>query len=90
MSTCRPDISQPVIKVAQGSACPAEAHYLGVRSIFCYLAATMDDGIYFWRTEPVMSLPEDPMPPIASTPQDIRLAHRPIEQPSVLNGFMSA
>jgi hypothetical protein len=90
MSTCRPDVSQPVIKVAQGSACPAEAHYLGVRSIFRYLAATMDDGIYFWRTEAVMSLPEDPMPPIASTPHDIRLAHRPHEQPSILNGFMDS
>jgi hypothetical protein len=64
MSTCRPDVAQPVIKVAQGSACPAEAHYLGVRSIFRYLAATMDDGIYFWRTEAVMSLSEDTMPPI--------------------------
>jgi hypothetical protein len=75
MSTCRPDLCQPVIKVAQHSAAPAEVHYAAVKSIFRYLAATMDYGIYFWRTEPRMDLPEDKLPKINSTPHDIKMAN---------------
>jgi hypothetical protein len=60
MTTCHPDIAHPVVKTAQGSACQAEVHYLAVKSIFRYLAATINDGIVFWHTEAVMSLPRQP------------------------------
>lgn len=62
MTTCRPDLSQAVVKCAQGTAAPSETHYLAVRSIFCYVAATMADGIVFWRTQPRLELPTYTVP----------------------------
>lgn len=50
MTTCCLYLAQATIKLAQHSAAPAEAHYRGVKSVFWYLAATIDEGIYFWRT----------------------------------------
>jgi hypothetical protein len=52
----------------------------------------MDEGIYFWRTEPVMmDLPEDdPLPKIWSTPHDIKMAGRPKDDPLVLSGSMDS
>jgi hypothetical protein len=90
ITTCRPDIAHATVKVAQSSACPSETHYLAVRSIFCLLAATVKDGIYFWRMAPVMSLPEDPMPTIVSTPHDIRMANRPVVDPRLVHGYMDS
>jgi hypothetical protein len=40
MMTCRPDLSQAVMKCASASAAPMETHNTAVKSIFCYLAAT--------------------------------------------------
>ena len=42
MTTCRPDLSQSVVKCAQASACPSELHFKAIMSIFGYLAATID------------------------------------------------
>eukprot|EP00804_Cyclotella_cryptica_P017245 CCRYP_016804-RA/>CCRYP_016804-RA protein AED:0.21 eAED:0.21 QI:0/0/0/1/1/1/3/0/813 len=64
MVTCCPDLSQAVVKCSQASTCPSETHFLAVKSIFRYLAATIDDGIYFWRVEPRMDVPDDPLPRI--------------------------
>ena len=86
MNTCRPDIAQAVIKCAQHSACPGEVHYLAIRSILRYLAATQHDGIIFWRTQPLMDLPDDPLPTIHSTPQDLQMEGRPDEQPTIMSG----
>jgi hypothetical protein len=90
MSTCRPDLSQSVVKCAQASACPAEVHYCAVKSIFRYLAATISDGIYFWRTEPNMDLPDDPLPVVSSTPHDIELMNRPVDVPHLTHGYMDS
>ncbi|KAL7480722.1 hypothetical protein ACHAW6_006383 [Cyclotella cf. meneghiniana] len=68
MTTCRPDLAQAMVKLSQHSAAPAEVHYCGVKSVFWYLVATMDEGIIFWRTEPCMDLPDYPLPKIWSTP----------------------
>ncbi|KAL7505137.1 hypothetical protein ACHAXN_002641 [Cyclotella atomus] len=90
MTTCRPDLAQATVKLAQHSAAPAEVHYNGVKSVFRYLAATMDEGIVFWRTEPCMDLPDDPLPKIWSTPHDIKMENRPIDDPLILSGSMDS
>jgi hypothetical protein len=90
MTTCRPDLVQAVVKLAQHSAAPAEVHYLGVKSVFRYLAATMTEDIYFWRAEPIWDLPDDPMPKIWSTPHDIKLANRLQDEPTKLSGSMDS
>jgi hypothetical protein len=90
MTTCRPDLAQATVKLAQHSAASAEVHYCGVKSVFRYLAATMDEGIIFWRTEPCMELPDDPLPKIWSTPHDIKLVNRPLDDPLILSGSMDS
>ena len=62
MVTCRPDISYACIKMSQYSKDPAEEHYHAVREIFDYLAQTIDEGIYFWRSKPNKHLPVGPIP----------------------------
>ena len=90
MTTCRPDLSQAVMKCASASAAPTETHYNAVKSIFRYLAATIKDGIYFWRTLPRMDLPDDDLPTIHSTPQDLRIQGRPKEDPLNMTGYMDS
>ena len=57
MIMCCPDISFTLIKLSQYSNNPAEEHYIAVKHIFKYLKATVDDGIYFWRSEPQDDFP---------------------------------
>jgi hypothetical protein len=90
MTMRRLDLVQAVVKLAQHSAAPAEVHYLGVKTVFRYLAATITEGIYFWRTEPIWDLPDHPMPKIWSTPHDIKLANRPQDEPTKLSGSMDS
>jgi hypothetical protein len=91
MSTCRPDLlCQSVIKVAQHSAAPAKVHYAAVKSIFRYLATTMDDGIIFWCNEPRLDLSDDPLPKISSKPHNIKMANCPSETADVLGGYMDS
>ena len=90
MTTCCPDLSQAVVKLAHQSAAPAEEKYSGVKLVFCYLAATMDEGIYFWLIQPIMELPDDPLPKIWSTPHDINMADRPSDDPGILSGSMDS
>lgn len=87
-STCRIDIAQAIIKCAQASAAPADVHFLALKSIFRYLAATTDHGIYFWRSKPLMDLPDDPLPEIQSTPHDLLMANRPSDQLGIMDGYM--
>jgi hypothetical protein len=90
MTTCRPDLSQAVVKCSQASAAPTETHYNAIKSIFRYLAATMSDGIYFWRTAARMDLPNDALPTIHSTPHDLRMQGRPEENALNLCGYMDS
>ena len=57
--TCRPDISFAAIKLSQYSASPALCHFDAVKDIFRFLKATKDDGIYYWRRQPRLDLPEE-------------------------------
>ncbi|KAL7476149.1 hypothetical protein ACHAW6_002027 [Cyclotella cf. meneghiniana] len=81
MTTCRSVLSQAVVKLAQHSAAPAEVHYSGVKLVFCYLAATMDE---------VMEVPDDPLPKIWSTPHDIKMADQPSDDSGILSGSMDS
>jgi hypothetical protein len=90
MATCCLDLAQATVKLAQHSAASVEVHYCGVKSVFWYLAATIDEGIYFWRTELCMDLPDDPLPKIWSLPHDIKMENRPIDDPLVLSGSMDS
>ena len=65
MTTCRPDISFPLIKLSQYAQNPAKEHYEGIVRIFQYLQATIDRGIYYWRINPNSHLPHGNIP----TPQ---------------------
>ena len=62
MVTYRPDISFPIIKLAQYSTKPSSIHFEAVKEIFRYLNKTKDEGIYFWRKEPRNDLPSEPIP----------------------------
>jgi hypothetical protein len=90
MVTCRPDLSQAVVKCSQASACPSDIHFKAVRSIIRFVAATIDDGIYFWRVEPRLDLPDDPLPTITSSPHDIRMLSRPHDDPLLTHGYMDS
>lgn len=61
------------------------------RVSFILLAAIINDWIYFWRTEAVMSLPKHPMPKISSTPHDIMLANQPLDDdPTCTHSYMDS
>jgi hypothetical protein len=83
MVTCHLDISFATVKCAQASACPAEIHFKAVKHCMRYLYATCKDGIYFWRAEPRMDLPNHPLPQPVSSDTDLlpagRRAHGALE-----------
>ncbi len=58
----RPDYSFHITKLSQVLAKSAQLHYEALRSIASYLAQTPTDGLYYWRKEPCMDLPCDPLP----------------------------
>jgi dUTP pyrophosphatase len=62
MMKCRPEIAPHAIKLSQYMENPAEAHYQALLDILGFLANTIDDGIYYWRTSPRMDLPPHPLP----------------------------
>ena len=57
MVTCRPDISNAVIKLTQFNVNPARCHYEAVIRVYKYLNATKDRGLTFWRTQKNPHLP---------------------------------
>ena len=60
--TCRPDISFPVIKLAQYSTKPTLIHFEAIKNIYRYLNATKNEGIHYWRDAPRSDLPYHPNP----------------------------
>ena len=63
--TCRPpDISFACIKLAQYSNAPGKIHFDAIQRVYLYLHATMNEGIYYWRTEGRLDLPAAPLPTI--------------------------
>ena len=64
MVTTRPDISFPVIKLAQFSTNPAGIHYDAVKDVFLYLYSTKTEGIYYWRKKPLHDLSKGVLPRI--------------------------
>ncbi|KAL7482336.1 LOW QUALITY PROTEIN: hypothetical protein ACHAW6_008032 [Cyclotella cf. meneghiniana] len=62
-------------------------HYFGVKS---YVADTLDEGIYFWHTMPHTDLLEYQMPPIHSTPHDIKSANCPVDSAMILSDSMDS
>jgi hypothetical protein len=57
MTKCRPDVAFHITKLSQYMDNPAEEHYLALRQLCRYLAATITDGIYYWRMQPRPDLP---------------------------------
>ena len=57
MVTCRPDISNAVIKLTQFNVNPARCHYEAVIRVYRYLNATKNRGLTFWRTNLNTNLP---------------------------------
>ena len=55
--TCRPDISNAVIKLTQFNTNPAKCHYQAAIRVYQYLNATKNRGLTFWRTQPNNHLP---------------------------------
>ena len=66
MVKCRPDIAPYIIKLSQYNQNPAKEHYLAARQIAAYLAATITEGIYYWRDTPVPTFPEGELPTLHS------------------------
>jgi len=77
MTTCRPDLAFTSVKLSQSNSCPHEIHYHGLKHALKFLYNSKDDGLYFWRTQPRLELPEGPLPTINSNRQDILLDGRP-------------
>ena len=62
MVTCRPDISNAVIKLTQFNANPARCHYEAIIRVYQYLNATKDKGLTFWRVHTRDTLPQTQHP----------------------------
>ena len=75
MITCRPEISFPVTKLSQFAAHPAAMHYDAVKRVFCYLNATPEHGLTYWRTMPHAYLPAHLPPPRLTAPHDQSISH---------------
>jgi hypothetical protein len=77
MTTCRPDIAFPSVKLSQLNSCPADIYYHSLKHAIRYLYITRHDGLYFWRPRPCSDLPEAPLPTINSNHHDLLLEDRP-------------
>jgi hypothetical protein len=77
MTTCQPDLAYSSVKLSQSNSCPHEINYHGLKHALKFLYHSEDDGLYFWRTQPRMELPEGPLPSITSNQQDLLLDGRP-------------
>jgi hypothetical protein len=62
MVKCRPDISTAVIKLSQYMANPAREHYKAVHNLIKYIAATYNEGIFYWRELSCNQLPDKGIP----------------------------
>jgi len=59
---CHPKIAVHAAKLSQYMENPAEVHYIALQQLCTYLAATIMEGIYYWRMEPYSQLPDAPLP----------------------------
>jgi hypothetical protein len=62
MTICRIDISPSIIKLSQYSEKPAKCHFQALKNLFAFLNATKSEGLYYWRKEARMDLPDEPLP----------------------------
>jgi hypothetical protein len=62
MTICRIDISPAIIKLSQYSEKPAKCHYQALKNLFAFLNATKSEGLYYWRDQARMDLPNEPLP----------------------------
>ena len=62
MVTCRPDIAFAVMKLLQFNNCPSSTHFLATKEIYCYLFATCDEGLTYWRPTKNRNLPTSMLP----------------------------
>ena len=60
---CRADIGYAVTTLAKFSTAPNELHYKALKHLAIYLRQTQDWGIIYWRSEPVLDLPNVPYVP---------------------------
>ncbi|KAL7479523.1 hypothetical protein ACHAW6_005251 [Cyclotella cf. meneghiniana] len=85
MVTCGPDLSQAV-------PVPVRLRRITklLRVFSVFVTATIDDGIHFWRVEPRLDLLDDPLSAISSSPYNIRMLPRPLDDPLVPHGYMDS
>lgn len=81
MITCRPNISYAVIKLSQYSTRPAPIHFEAVTSVYKYLWQTKSEGITYWRKQPCLDLPIEPLPKL---PEDSNYNYRESKERQVL------
>ena len=67
LTTCRPDISYPIIKLSQYSTRPGRIHFEALKTVYRYLHQTKDEGIHYWRQTPRDDLPDAPLPTCTHT-----------------------
>jgi hypothetical protein len=77
ITTCCPNIAYTSVKLSQSNSTPAENQYHGLKHAIQYLYMTHHDGIYFWRTQPCLDLPDGLLPTINSNAQDLLLDNCP-------------
>jgi hypothetical protein len=85
MTICRIDISPAIIKLSQYSENPAKCHYQALKNLWAFLAATKDEGLYYWRPEARPDLPDAPLP-IPISREDKLYEYFPIYDPLKLKG----
>jgi hypothetical protein len=87
MTLCRIDIAPAIIKLSQYSTQPAKCHYQALKNLMVYLHlhATRLDGLYYWRPEPNMDLPDVPLPKTISSHAQLK-DNQDFTQPTKLDG----
>ena len=64
--TVRLDIAYALSLLSRYAAFPAKVHYLGLKSVARYLRETREQGLLYWRKEPLMSMPLGSIVPLAA------------------------
>jgi Reverse transcriptase (RNA-dependent DNA polymerase) len=85
MTVCRIDIAPAIIKLSQYSAQPAKCHYQALKALMVYVYATRSDGLYYWRPEPNMDLPDEPLHTTISGHEQLK-AYQKFLSPTNLDG----
>ena len=83
--TWHPDILFTVIELSQYSTSPSKIHYQAAKYVFKYLRDTIDDDLHFWRPQPRLDLPEQPLPQL---PKDTHNTQFPMYSPKVAYDYV--